>query len=102
MIKSGKKINILTLVLSENKILNETKNHNPPPPPPPFKLNGRSLIRPKLEYCCTVWDPHTSENINSLEKVQRQAARYTCNRHHNTSSVSEMLNTMNWQALQES
>ena len=26
-----KKINILTLVLSEKKILNETKNHNPPP-----------------------------------------------------------------------
>ena len=28
------KKNILTLVLSEKKILNETKNHNPPPPPP--------------------------------------------------------------------
>jgi hypothetical protein len=35
-----KKINILTLVLSEKKILNETKNHNPPP----SKLNGRSLM----------------------------------------------------------
>ena len=35
------KINILTLVLSEKKFLNETKNHNPPPP---FKLNGPSLI----------------------------------------------------------
>ena len=33
-----KKINILALVLSEKKILNETKNHNLP-----FKLNGRSL-----------------------------------------------------------
>ena len=30
MLVSGKKINILTLVLSENKFLNETKNHNPP------------------------------------------------------------------------
>jgi hypothetical protein len=29
----GKKINILTLVLSENKFLNGTKNPNPPPPP---------------------------------------------------------------------
>jgi hypothetical protein len=29
MLNSGK-INILTLVLSEKKILNETKNHNPP------------------------------------------------------------------------
>jgi hypothetical protein len=35
-----KKINIITLVLSENVFLNETKNHNPP-----FKLNGRSLRR---------------------------------------------------------
>ena len=46
MLKSGRKIHalrdkkksILTLVLSENKFLSETKNHNPP-----FKLNGRSL-----------------------------------------------------------
>ena len=30
MLNSGKKINILTLVLSEKKILNKTKNHNPP------------------------------------------------------------------------
>ena len=37
-----KKKNILTLVLSEKKILNGTKNHNPP-----FKLNGRSLSREK-------------------------------------------------------
>ena len=33
-----RKINILSLVLSEKKVLRETKNHNPP-----FKLNGRSL-----------------------------------------------------------
>jgi hypothetical protein len=40
MLNSGKKIralrdkkkNILTLVLSEKKFLNETKNHNPSPP----------------------------------------------------------------------
>ena len=36
-----KKINILTLVLSDKKNRNETKNHNPLPPP--FKLNDRSL-----------------------------------------------------------
>ena len=37
MLNSGE-TKILTLVLSEKKILNETKNHNPP-----CKLNGRSL-----------------------------------------------------------
>ncbi len=40
-----KKINILTLVLSEKIILNETKNHNPLPP---FKLNGRSLNKTRI------------------------------------------------------
>ena len=29
MLNSGEKKNILTLVLSEKKFLNETKNHNP-------------------------------------------------------------------------
>ena len=36
-----------------------------------------------------------------LEQVQRRAARYVCHRHHNTSSVSDMMNTLNWHTLQE-
>jgi hypothetical protein len=43
MLDAGKKksrfANILILVLSEKKFLNETKKHTPP-----FKLNGRSLM----------------------------------------------------------
>lgn len=61
----------------------------------------QTLVRPKLEYCCTVWDPYTEENIYKLEQVQRRAARYVCHRHHNTSSVSDMMNTFNWYTLQE-
>ena len=38
MLNSGKKINILTLVLSEKKILNENINHNPPPTPHPLQV----------------------------------------------------------------
>jgi len=60
-----------------------------------------SLVRPKLEYSCSVWDPHTSEQINKIEMVQRRAARYASNRYHNTSSVNDMLTTLNWQTLQE-
>jgi hypothetical protein len=46
-----KKKNILTLVLSEKKILNEAKNHNPP-----FKLNGQSLTKDFSSYFKIRWD----------------------------------------------
>ncbi|XP_071133190.1 uncharacterized protein [Mytilus edulis] len=59
----------------------------------------QALVRPKLEYSCSVWDPHTSESISKIEMVQMRAARYACNRYHNTSSVSNMLNTLNWPIL---
>ena len=59
-----------------------------------------SLIRPKLEYSSCVWDPHTKSNISKLEMVQRRAARYTCNRFHNTSSVTNMLTELKWPQIQ--
>ena len=46
MLNSGNKINILTLVLFENKFLNETKTITPSPS---CKINGRSLSNAKIE-----------------------------------------------------
>ena len=34
----------------------------------------QSLVRPKLEYCCSDWDPYTTENIYKIEQIQRRAA----------------------------
>ena len=59
----------------------------------------KSLVRPPLEYDCSVWDPYTKEGITQLEQVQRRAARYVTNRYHNTSSVSNMIEHLNWQIL---
>ena len=53
----------------------------------------RSMVRPLLEYCSTVWSPYTQEDI---EMVQRRAARYVTNRHHNTRSVTSMLEHLEW------
>ena len=58
-----------------------------------------ALVRPHLEYACTVWDPHTQVNVKRLDSVQRRAAYYVCNRWHNTSSVSAMLNELSWESL---
>ena len=43
-----KKINILTLVLTERTILNETKNHTPPPPPLQVKWSVPKVHNIKL------------------------------------------------------
>ncbi len=51
----------------------------------------KSLVRQTLDYVCTVWGPYTAVLRNRVEIVQRRAARYVCNRYHNTSSVSWMI-----------
>ena len=38
--------------------------------------------------------------LNQVEKVQRTAARWTCRRLRNTSSVSEMLDKLEWPSLE--
>ena len=38
----------------------------------------KCLVRPLLEYACTVWNPHTAADKATLESVQRRAARWTC------------------------
>jgi hypothetical protein len=57
----------------------------------------KSLVRPSLEYACSVWDPHLNSTNNKIEMVQRRAARYVTNRQQNTSSVGD--NILNGTAL---
>ena len=59
----------------------------------------QALVRPHLGYASAVWDPHTHYNTHKLEMVQRRAARYVCNRWHNTSSVTGMLSQLEWVPL---
>jgi hypothetical protein len=59
------------------------------------------LVRPQLEYSAAVWDPHTIKGTNTIEMVQRRAARWACNRFNNTSSVTDMLNHLGWRTLEQ-
>jgi hypothetical protein len=55
MLHSGK-IYVVTRVLSEKKILNETKNHNPPPLQVKCLLHKEfslSVKKPKTKFWCT-------------------------------------------------
>ena len=59
----------------------------------------KALVRPRLEYCSTVWDPQSKCATQRLEMVQRKAARYVLGQYHNTSSVSDMLDHLQWTTL---
>ena len=58
-----------------------------------------SLIKPALEYSCSVWHPHKKSNKDKIEKVQRRAARFVSNNFRRKASVSEMLHNLGWQSL---
>ena len=60
-----------------------------------------TLVRPIVEYCSVVWDPHTKTNIDAVEMVQRRAARYVMRDFRRTSSVAEMLKNLQWNTLQQ-
>ena len=61
----------------------------------------RSLCRSTLEYGCSVWSPHIDDQIHSLEKVQRRAARYVCNKNKQRDSPTDMMNQMKWKSLED-
>lgn len=64
-----------------------------------------TLVRPTLEYSSPVWDPHTHQYTNSLEAVQRSAARFVVNNFHgyhdySPGTVTNILQKLYWETLQ--
>lgn len=60
-----------------------------------------SLIRSTIEYCSTIWDPFTVKNIKALEKIQRRSARFVCGDYGRRSSVTAMMEKLEWKPLVE-
>ena len=59
-----------------------------------------SIVRPLLEYGSAVWDPYLQKEIQSIEMVQRRAARWVKSDYRYNSSVTSMLADLQWPSLQ--
>ena len=65
------------------------------------ELAYKTYVRPQVDYCFTVWHPWQQHLIHKIEMVQRQAARYIMNDYNFTSSVSNMLQALSLQTLEQ-
>ena len=60
-----------------------------------------SLIHSFMEYGVTVWDPYQKYNCDTVERVQRRAARFVKSKYSRYSSVSDMLDVLGWTPLSQ-
>ncbi len=64
-----------------------------------------ALVKPHLEYSAPVWAPHTKNNINKIENVQKRAARWIeakwCKTNHCWNrSYSNCCQSLSWLSLE--
>lgn len=91
--------NIDYVIRNANQILGYLRHNFSTAPSSLKKLLYTTLVRPKLEYACAIWDTTTDKLISSLELVQNNSARFilcNCNR---TASVSAMKNNLSLTSL---
>ena len=62
----------------------------------------KSLVRPRLKYGCTVWDPYRAYQKSWLEQVQRRAARFVPRTYtREEGCVTNALKLLNWPTLEK-
>ena len=63
-----------------------------------------ALVKSLMEYGSSVWDPHLEKDKESLEKIQKKAARFIKGDHRSRSTgcVTEMLRDLDLASLQQS
>ena len=91
---------ITEITTKSSKILGMVKRTLGPCKPEVKDTAYNMLVRPKLEYASPIWNPHTSSQINRLERIQHYGARFVANDHRRTTSPTTLVLTLNWQTLE--
>ena len=60
-----------------------------------------TIVRPNLEHATAVWDPYRQEQIDSIDAVRRRATRFIKRDYNSTSSVTEMLQPLDLDLLED-
>ena len=64
------------------------------------------MVRPSIEYCSSVWDPHHQNHIDKLESIQHRGSRfvlnipYKRNQGPNQIGAKTLMTRLNWPSLQ--
>lgn len=59
-----------------------------------------SIVRPKLEYACIIWDPYTKTNIHALEMIQHKAVRFVYSKYRSSDSPTQLMRDHNIPTLE--
>jgi hypothetical protein len=60
-----------------------------------------SLVRPRLEYASSIWDPLEVGLVTELEREQRRSTRHVKGRYDNLASVISLLHNIGSQSLSD-
>ena len=62
----------------------------------------KTLVRPQVECATLISHPYLRTQMQQIEKVQRTAAKWTCKKRRNISSVDSKLSELEWPSLETS
>ena len=93
-------VRINTIATKANKTLGLLRRHLKHCTSKVKEIAYRTLVRPQMEYCSSVWDPYETGDVATLEKVQRRAARFVKGDYKRESSVRQMICDLGWQSLE--
>ena len=94
---------ILGITTKANKMLGFIKRNLRHSPKHLREVAYFSLVRSKLDYCASIWDPSNAADIKTVEKIQRKSAHFVKNIpwHRRQISVNELIKDLDWETLEK-